>query len=150
MSGNQILSDSRAEGAYNATLIGIDAQNKGFKAEQIGDGQYSFSSIENDGIERYLAMQELMTENVVLDEENLNGTAFAWIAIEASISTAIEGITTEEFVIYVTADRKIIVENAENYKVTTLAGMELKKDASLEKGIYIVTAGNVSKKVSIE
>ncbi len=45
MSGNQILSDSRAEGAYNATLIGIDAQNKGFKAEQIGDGETADTDI---------------------------------------------------------------------------------------------------------
>ncbi|MBR2607425.1 MAG: hypothetical protein IKC70_05790 [Bacteroidaceae bacterium] len=148
-SGNQILSDSRAEGIYNATLIGLDSLNRGFKVALVGDGQYSFSAIESDGIERYLAIQELSAEGVVLDEENIGGSAFAWVAQEI-IPTGVEEISAEEFVISVTADRRIIVENATDYKVTTLAGIELRKDASLEKGVYIVTVGSVSKKVSIE
>ena len=148
-SGNQILSDSRAEDVYNATLIGLDPQNRGYKVSSIGDEQYSFSSIENDSIERYLALQELSAASVILDEENLNGSAFAWKAQEV-IPTGINEITAGSVVIYVTADRKIIVENAVNYKVTSLAGVELPKDVSLEKGIYLVTVGNVSKKVSIE
>ena len=148
-SGNQILSDSRAEGIYNATLIGLDSLNRGFKVALVGDGQYSFSAIESDGIERYLAIQELSAEGVVLDEENIGGSAFAWVAQEI-IPKGVEEISAEEFVISVTADRRIIVENATDYKVTTLAGIELRKDASLEKGVYIVTVGSVSKKVSIE
>jgi len=148
-SGNQILSDSRAEGIYNATLIGLDSLNRGFKVALVGDGQYPFSAIESDGIERYLAIQELSAEGVVLDEENIGGSAFAWVALEI-IPTGVEEISAEEFVISVTADRRIIVENATDYKVTTLAGIELRKDASLEKGVYIVTVGSVSKKVSIE
>lgn len=147
-SGNQILSDSRAEGAYNATLIGLDSLNQGFKAAQISDGQYTFSAIEGDGIERYLALQEQLADGVILDEENLAGSAFAWIAQEI-ITTSIFEISADGFVISV-KDRKIFVENAADYKVTTLLGVELPKETTLEKGIYIVTVGNVSKKVSIE
>ena len=148
-SGNQILSDSRLQDIYNVTLIGLDSLNRGFKATQIGDGQYAFSAIENDGIERYLALQELSAESVVLDEENLSSSAFAWIAQEI-IPTGVKEISDDNFVISVTADRRIIVENALNYRVRSLAGVELPKDASLEKGVYIVTVGSVSKKVSIE
>ena len=148
-SGNQILSDSRLQDIYNATLIGLDSLNRGFKAAQIGDGQYAFSAIENDGIERYLAIQELSAENVVLDEENLSSSAFAWVAKEVT-TTGVEEISDENFVISVTEDRRIIVENATDYRVRSLAGVELPKDASLEKGVYIVTVGSVSKKVSIE
>lgn len=148
-SGNQILSDSRLQDIYNATLIGLDSLNRGFKAAQIGDGQYAFSAIEGDGIERYLALQELSAEGVVLDEENLNSSAFAWLAQEI-ITTGVEEISAENFVISVTEGRRIIVENAADYQVRSLAGVELPKDASLEKGVYIVTVGSVSKKVSIE
>ena len=148
-SGNQILSDSRLQDIYNATLIGLDSLNRGFKAAQIGDEQYAFSAIEGDGIERYLALQELSAEGVVLDEENLNSSAFAWLAQEI-ITTGVEEISAENFVISVTEDRRIIVENAADYQVRSLAGVELPKDASLEKGVYIVTVGSVSKKVSIE
>lgn len=147
-SGNQILSDSRSEGAYNATLIGLDSLNRGFKATQISDGQYTFSAIEGDGIERYLALQEQLAESVILDEENLASSAFAWIAQEI-ITTGISEISADGFVINV-KDRKIIVENATDYNVTTLLGVELPKETTLEKGIYIVTVGNVSQKVSIE
>ena len=148
-SGNQILSDSRLQDIYNATLMGLDSLNRGFKAAQIGDGQYAFSAIEGDGIERYLALQELSAEGVVLDEENLNSSAFAWLAQEI-ITTGVEEISAENFVISVTEGRRIIVENAADYQVRSLAGVELPKDASLEKGVYIVTVGSVSKKVSIE
>lgn len=148
-SGNQILSDSRAEGIYNATLIGIDSLNRGFKATQIGDGQYAFSAIESDGIERYLAIQELSAEGVTMDEENMSYSPFAWVAQEI-IPTSVEEISAEKFVILVTADRRIVVENATDYKVTSLAGVELPKNARLEKGIYIVTVDSISKKVSIE
>ena len=148
-SGNQILSDSRLQDIYNATLIGLDSLNRGLKAAQIGDGQYAFSAIEGDDIERYLALQELSAEGVVLDEENLNSSAFAWVAKEVT-TTGVEEISAENFVISVTEDRRIIVENAADYQVRSLAGIELPKDASLEKGVYIVTVGSVSKKVSIE
>ena len=148
-SGNHILSDSRLQDIYNVTLIGLDSLNRGFKAAQIGDGQYAFSAIENDGIERYLALQELSAESVVLDEEDLSSSAFAWIAQEI-IPTGVKEISDDNFVISVTADRRIIVENAVNFRVRSLAGVELPKDASLEKGVYIVTVGSVSKKVSIE
>ena len=148
-SGNQILSDSRLQDIYNATLCGLDSLNRGFKAAQIGDGQYVFSAIENDDIERYLALQELSAESVVLDEENLNSSAFAWVVKEIT-TTGVEEISDENFVICVTDDRRIIVENVANYRVRSLAGIELPKDVSLEKGVYIVTVGSVSKKVSIE
>lgn len=147
-SGNQILSDSRAEGAYNATLIGLDSLNRGFKVAQIGNEQYTFSAIENDGIERYLALQEQFAEGVVLDEENILGSAFAWKAQEITTTGIVENYA-DGFVIYV-KDRKIFVENAADYKVTTLLGVELPKETTLEKGVYVVTIGNVSKKVSIE
>ena len=148
-SGNQILSDSRLQDIYNATLIGLDSLNRGFKAAQIGDGQYAFSAIENDGIERYLALQELSAESVVLDEENLSSSEFAWVVQEIT-TTGIKEISADNFVIYVTEDRKIIVENVANYRVRSLAGVEFPKNVSLEKGVYIVTVGSVSKKVSIE
>lgn len=146
---NQILSDSRLQDIYNATLIGLDSLNRGFKATQIGDGQYTFSAIEGDGIERYLALQELLAESVVLDDDNLSSSAFAWVAQEI-IPTSVEEISADNFVIYVTDDRRIIVENAKEYRVRSLSGIELPKYASLEKGVYIVTVGSVSKKVSIE
>ena len=148
-SGNQILSDSRLQDIYNATLIGLDSLNRGFKATQIGDGQYAFSAIEGDGIERYLALQELSAESVVLGDDNLSSSAFAWVAQEI-IPTSVEEISADNFVIYVTDERRIIVENVKEYRVRSLAGIELPKDASLEKGVYIVTVGSVSKKVSIE
>lgn len=147
-SGKQILATSVAQGALNATQLGTDEADKGYKVVELTDGQYAIYGTEEDGIVRYLALQELSAEGVVLDKKALTNSAFAWSAqlVDAS---GISAVTAGDAVITV-KNRQIIVENAKDYSVTNLAGVEFPKKAILEQGVYVVTVGGVAKNVYVE
>lgn len=148
-SGKQIIANSVAQGPYNVTQIGTgEVAHKGYKAIEIAEGQYAFSGIEADNVERYLALTNtLESKPLMLDKANLAGSAFAWVAVE----TETQGIKTldGEAVIKV-KNRRIVVENAKDYKVTNLAGIQFGKKVILEPGIYVVTVNGTSTNVYVK
>ena len=146
-SGKQIIASSVAQGAVNATQLGTDTEHKGFRVDEIADGQFTISGVEEDNIRRYLALQALKASDTpVLDKANLQNSAFAWVAVQAG-----QGIhNVEGNVTIKVKNSRIIVENAKNYKVTNLAGVQFPKRAVLEQGVYVVTVGNTSTNVYVK
>ena len=147
-SGKQILPRSLAQGALNATQLGTDEAGKGLKVEEIEGGQYMIYGTEEDGVVRYLALQELSSEGVVLNKKKMINSPFAW-SIQIVDGTGIAAITEGDVLIMV-KERQIVVENAKRYSVTNLAGVKMPKNAILEPGVYVVTVGGVSKNVYVE
>ena len=146
-SGKQIIASSVAQGPVNATQYGNDTDHNGFKVEEITDGQFAISGIEEDDIRRYLALRDLKVSDIpVLDKANLQNSIYAWVAVQAG-----QGIhNVEGNVTIQVKNRRIVVENAKNYKVTNLAGVQFNKRAVLEQGIYVVTVGNTSTNVYVK
>lgn len=147
-SGKQILATSLAQGAYNATQLGADATDKGLKVDDVVEGQYAIYGTEEDGIVRYLALQELSGAVEVLNKKELANSAFAW-TMQLVDGTGIAAITAGGAVITV-KNRQIVVENAVDYSVTNLSGVEFPKNAILEQGVYVVTVGGLAKNVYVE
>ena len=147
-SGKKIVARSVAQGAVNATQLGTDTEHKGhFRVDEIADGQFTISGVEEDNIRRYLALHDLKASDIpVLDKANLQNSAFAWVAVQAG-----QGIhNVEGNVTIKVKNSRIIVENAKNYKVTNLAGVQFPKRAVLEQGVYVVTVGNTSTNVYVK
>lgn len=147
-SGKQILPSSLAQGVLNATQLGTDEDGNGFKVEEIEGGQYMIYGTEEDGVVRYLALQELSSEGVVLNKKALVNSPFAWSLVIVD-GAGISSITAGEAVITV-KDRQIVVENAKSYSVTNMAGVEMPKKAILEQGVYVVTVDGIAKNVYVE
>ena len=147
-SGKQILPSSLAQGALNATQLGTDEAGNGFKVEEIEGGQYMIYGTEEDGVVRYLALQELSSEGVVLNKKALVNSPFAWSLVVVD-GVGISSIIAGEAVITV-KDRQIVVDNAKNYSVTNMAGVEMPKKAILEQGVYVVTVDGIAKNVYVE
>ena len=147
-SGKQILPSSLAQGALNATQFGTDEAGNGFKVEEIEGGQYMIYGTEEDGVVRYLALQELSSEGVVLNKKALVNSPFAWSLVIVD-GAGISSITAGEAVITV-KDRQIVVDNAKSYSVTNMAGVEMSKKAILEQGVYVVTVDGIAKNVYVE
>ena len=147
-SGKQILPSSLAQGALNATQLGTDEAGNGFKVEEIEGGQYMIYGTEEDGVVRYLALQELSSEGVVLNKKALVNSPFAWSLVIVD-GAGISSITAGEAVITV-KDRQIVVDNAKSYSVTNMAGVEMPKKAILEQGVYVVTVDGIAKNVYVE
>ena len=103
---------------------------------------------EEDGVVRYLALQELSSEGVVLNKKALVNSPFAWSLVIVD-GAGISSITAGEAVITV-KDRQIVVENAKSYSVTNMAGVEMPKKAILEQGVYVVTVDGIAKNVYVE
>ena len=147
-SGKQILPSSLAQGALNATQLGTDEAGNGFKVEEIEGGQYMIYGTEEDGVVRYLALQELSSEGVVLNKKALVNSPFAWSLVIVD-GAGISSITAGEAVITV-KDRQIGVDHAKNYSVTNMAGVAMPKKAILEQGVYVVTVDGIAKNVYVE
>ena len=147
-SGKQILASSLAQGALNATQLGAAEAGEGYKVVEVAKGQYAIYGTEEDGVVRYLALQELSAEGVVLNKKKLANSAFAWNA-QLVEGTGIAAIASGDVLIMV-KDRQIVVENAKKYSVTNLAGVKFPKNAILEPGVYVVSVGGVSQNVYVE
>ena len=109
-SGKQILATSLAQGAFNATQLGTDDANKGFRVIEVTEGQYAIYGTEEEGVVRYLALQEISENSVVLNKKELANSAFAWTA-QLVDGMGISAITAGNAVITV-KNRQIVVENA--------------------------------------
>ena len=146
-SGKQIIASSVAQGPVNATQYGNDTEHKGFRLDEIADGQFTISGVEEDNNRRYLALRDLKMSDVPrFKKENLQNSIYAWVAVQAGMGIHnIEGDVTIKV-----KNRRIVVENAKNYKVTNLGGMQFPKKSILEPGIYVVTVGNTSTNVYVK
>lgn len=146
-SGKQIIASSVASGRFNITQLGIDTEHKGFKLEEIADGQFTISGVEEDNIRRYLALRNpLLSDIPKFETKDLKNSVYAWVAVQAGSKI----YNTEADVTIKVKNRRIIVENAQDYRVTNLAGVQFPKKAILDQGIYVVTIGNASTNVYVK
>jgi len=146
--GFHILTNSTAEGLYNAILSGYFMKNTGYTFEYLGLGQYALNGLENDNIERYLALQDTQSNVDSLNLSSMPNSEFAWTLREAGYTSGITSIGTAKPVIKV-LNGMISVENAQEYSVTSAEGIVMPKGIKLQKGVYLVTIGKTTTKVVI-
>lgn len=146
--GFHILTNSFAEGVYNATMNGYVMKHPGFTFSYLGLKQYAISGVENDDIERYLAMQDTGAEAVRLDPYAMPSSAFAWTLREAGYSTGVDAATVKPLIKI--ANGTVSVENFKDYTVTNALGIAMPKDTRLLPGVYFVIAGGTTTKVTIK
>lgn len=146
-SGKQIIASSVTAGPFNITQLGTDTEHKGFRIDEIADGQFTISGVEEDNIRRYLALRSSVLSDIPrFKKENLKNSVYAWVAVQASSKVH----HMESNVTIKVKNRRIIVENAQDYKVTSLTGVQYPKKAILEQGIYVVTIGDASTNVYVK
>lgn len=146
-SGLHILTASSVVGSFNATVLGWVAKNPGFDHTYLGLGQYALYGTEDDGVIRYLALQDTESAPVELKTDKLASSAFAWQFKETGTGTGITDLS-DDIKISV-ADGRIVVSGTDNYKITSAQGMQMPKEARLQKGVYIVTCNGRSVKITI-
>ena len=146
--GFHILTNSTAEGIYNAVLSGYFMKNTGYDLQYLGLGQYAMSGLENDNIERYLAMQDTQAKADSLDLSSMPNSEFSWTLREAGYTSGIKSVGGAEPLIKV-VNGVITVENATDYSVTSPDGIVMPKGIKLQQGVYLVTIGKTTTKVII-
>ena len=144
---NYIQSQSIVNGAYNMIELGLGSEN-GWMLSYLGMGQYAVSSVEEDGVTRYLHLSTKDKTPQEYESKKAKDSDFAWlfrkIPSETTASIPVKNTIKIEVI-----DRRISV-NVENYTVTTINGVSVKKNIVLPIGIYLVTVNNRTIKVFVK
>ena len=147
--GLHILPSSYVSDGFNITAMGWVAKYRGFDFKYLGLGQYAIAGTEDDDVVRYLGLQNVEGESLELGSGNLINTDFAWKFKQMGTGTGVDALAAGKLQVRV-ANGRIVVDGADNWQVVSALGMEMPKDAKLQKGVYIVTADGQSVKVTIK
>lgn len=136
---------------HNFTELTLNApESEGWTLTHIREGQYTISGIEEDNNERYWNASSFDKEPDEYDAANLIFSGFAWKFEKVTpTEVGILSITEDNIRIY-SQNRKIIVENTDNYTIMTVEGLIISKNSELSTGIYLVTANGKTTKILVK
>ena len=147
--GLHILSNSIVQDIYNITSAGWVSNNPGFEMRYLGLGQYAFCGVEDDGIMRYLSIQDASAPAESLNLSAMPSSSCAWTLKVAGHSTGVKDAIGSEVNVKVVGKR-IGVEGADDYRVVNALGMDVPKSSALSTGIYLVVIGENTYKVTVK
>ena len=115
----------------------------------LGLGQYAFCGVEDDGIVRYLSIQDASAPAESLNLSAMPSSSCAWTLKVAGHSTGVKDAIGSEVNVKVVGKR-IVVEGADDYRVVNALGMDVPKSSALSTGIYLVLVGEETYKVTVK
>ena len=145
--GSQLGGMSMNLGNHNSTKL-IANGSPGFTITPLGDNAFSLQGVEDDGVERCLALAERNSPALAWPEENLSVSAIGWkFMIIESKGTGIMGVKTKTDVYLI--GKRIYVNGCSKWQLFNLHGKEIDRSTILTAGIYIVKTPNEVFKVMI-
>lgn len=139
-------------GLFNLLQPGAaTADNEAWTLTHIGEGQYTFTHTDDDGVERYMGADFDNAASATLpDPEKLNGSAHAWTLVRVeTIATGVDSTEGSMPVVRVENGR-IIVSGNEAWSVYGVDGVRRNPDERLMPGLYIVKCTAGVKKVIVK
>lgn len=134
-------------GNHNSTKIMANG-SQGFTMTPLGDDAFSLKGVEDDGVERCLALAERNSPALVWPEENQSTSAIGWkFMLVESNGTSILGVKTKTAVYLI--GKRIYVNGCSKWQLFNLYGKEINRSTMLTSGIYIVKTPNEVFKVLI-
>ena len=121
---------------------------QGFTLTALGDNAYSLQSIEDDGVNRCLAMAEKNGEAIIYPESGESTSVIGWKFFPVEIETGIGTMKASHPVIQV-KDRRIAVKGCTGWQLFNAKGEEMPRTVSLPAGIYMVRMQQKSVKVLV-
>lgn len=147
--GHQIDSKSSSTNFpnHNFTLIDISG-TPGFTITALGDDAFKLESVEDDGVNRCLAMAEKDGEALSYPETGESTSVIGWKFFPVEIDTEIGSVKAERSVISVKG-RRISVSGCPEWQLFNAAGEEMPRTVALPTGIYMVKMPQKTLKVLI-
>jgi hypothetical protein len=146
--GSYIQPQSTVQGIFN--LPKLSASATGTRTlEYIGNGQYTISGVEQDGVTRWLHLSSQDETPQEYAVKNAPNSAFAWYFLKVSKNTLGTFMPSTAPVKITVTDRRIAVD-ADDYTLRSISGSVLKKDSALPAGIYLVTVNDATVKVIVK
>ena len=145
--GFQISNTSQRVGDHNLTwLTGSGAP--GFTVTSLGDYAFKLESVEDDGVNRCLALADRSAEAITYPEAGESTSAIGWKFFPVEIDTGIGSMQAGRMIVQVMKGR-IFVKGCPEWQLFNASGEEMPRTVALPTGVYLVKMGQKSIKVLI-
>ena len=145
--GNQIANSSYWYVDHSITAL-TDSGASGFTATSLGDYAFKLESVEDDGVNRCLALADKDAGAVSYPESGESESAIAWKFFPVEIDTGIGSTEAGRQVISVKNGR-ISVAGSTEWQLFNASGEEMPRTVSLPTGVYLVKTGQKAVKILV-
>lgn len=145
--GNQIGNHSAATGNHNITSL-TPSGAPGFTITSLGDNAFKLESVEDDGVNRCLALADISGEAISYPETDESTSAINWKFFPVEIQTGISTTEAGPAIIQV-KDKRITVSRNTGWQLFNTQGEEMPRTVRLQTGVYMVRTQQGTVKVLI-
>lgn len=149
--GNSIHTDMAFDLYYYMQFTNDPAEGDGWNIELISDNQYAVYTTDANGIVKYWYATTPGKPTESFDKGYAKNSAYAWAFSWApDINTGIKTPDLPDNIRVYSFDKRICVEGCDNYKIFTIHGIPVYKNANLPAGVYLVTVEGKTAKVPVK
>ena len=142
----QISNISFNEGDHNPTKLVSDAP--GFTVTYLGDLAFKLEGVEEDGVNRCLALADISGEALTYPETGVSTSFVGWKFYPVEIDTGIGSAKDGRAIIQV-KDNRISVMGSSEWQLFNAKGEEMPRTIALPTGVYMVKTQQKTIKVAI-
>jgi len=146
-SGNQISNTSVSVGELNATKLAEEG-SQGFTVTSLGDYAFQLESVEDDGVNRCLALAYIESEALSYPESAASSSIVGWKFFPVEIETGISTTQAVRPVISV-KNKRISVKGCSEWHLFNAEGEEMPRTTRLATGVYLVKMPQKTFKVAV-
>ena len=145
--GFQISNTSQSVGDHNLTWLTASGA-PGFTVTSLGDYAFKLESVEDDGVNRCLALADRSAEAITYPEAGESTSAIGWKFFPVEIDTGIGSMEGGRLVVQV-KNKRIVVTGTPEWLLFNAAGEEMPRTTRLPAGIYMVKTPQRAVKVMV-
>lgn len=145
--GFQISNTSFNFDDHNYTWLANEGA-PGFTVTSLGDYAFKLESVEDDGVNRCLALADISGEALAYPESGESTSFIGWKFFPVEIETGIGTMEAGRTVVQVMKGR-IFVKGCPEWQLFNASGEEMPRTVALPTGVYLVKMGQKSIKVLI-
>lgn len=145
--GFQISNASVGVADHNITLL-TSSETPGFVATAIGDNAFRLESVEDDGVNRCLALADKDAGPTLYPESSESTSVVGWQFLPVEIETGIGTTKTGHNVVRV-AGKHISVSGSSDWHLYNAQGEEMPRTVALPTGVYMVRLPQGTVKLAI-
>lgn len=148
--GQELDGKSVSMDNFNATMIMPAGTSSGFQVTALGESVFQIESVEDDSINRCLAVADMDALPIAYPQENLSTSAVGWKfqPVEVESETGIGSPANSRTVIRIT-DKRISLNSGIKWQLFNARGEEMPRTIRLITGVYLVKVGEKTVKVYI-
>lgn len=134
--GSQISNTSLGVGDHN--LTGLTASGApGFAVTALGDYAFRLESVEDDGVNRCLAIADKDAQPISYPDGEESTSVIGWKFFPVEIDTGIGSMQPGRTIVQVTKGR-IFVKGTSDWQLFNASGEEMPRTVALPTGVYLV------------